>query len=69
MEGEGLESYIFDEPPHTHFDDDKQNDSYVWENDDSLIKSWIRGTEEVLYIVSKLWSANQMWKAFEEAFA
>lgn len=72
MEGQGIESHIFNEPPYSPFNDDKVNDSSVsWKKDDSLIKSWIHGTltKEVLYIVSGLSTARQVWKALEEVFA
>lgn len=36
-----------------------------------LIKSWIRGTltEELLYLVSGLSTAKDVWRSLEEAFA
>lgn len=42
-----------------------------WKKDDSLIKSWIKGShiEEVLYLVSGVSIAKETRRSFEEAFA
>lgn len=72
MEGQGIESHILEDPPSHDSDISKTSEQYLsWKKDDSLHKSWIRGTltEEVLYLVSGPSTAKEIGNHLKKLFS
>ncbi|KAF6171551.1 hypothetical protein GIB67_018075 [Kingdonia uniflora] len=69
MESQLLDDHVNEEPPK---EEAMETTSYQnWKKDNALIKSWIFGslTKEVLYLITGLSTAREVWHSLEDPYA